>query len=121
MAQSVSMGATMKCSFGAAPASLLVPDPRVLGEGPPTANIMDQKTGANVPTFGTCCAPTQPSMVSAGTPGPCVPVLMPWAPGSPTVLVRGNPALNSDSVAVCTAFFGVVDLVVPQTTREMIP
>src|SRR5689334_18782068 len=103
MAQQVSMGAMMKCSFGLAPSSLIVPVPTVLGQGPPAANIMDNKPMANIPPFGMCQSPANPPVAAATaaalgvlTPMPCVPVIpAPWVPGSPTVLVRNFPGLQN--------------------------
>lgn len=128
MAQCVSMGATLQCSFGAAPSNLIVMDPRVLGEGPPGANIMDSAPIVNIPPFGMCSSLANPTVAAATaaasgvlTPMPCVPVIpAPWAPGSPTVLLRGCPALNSTSKLMC-AWAGVISIVMPQTTREMLP
>ena len=53
MAQLVSSGAMMMCSFGVAPSSLIVlPVNRTMGGGPPAANIMDNKPIVNIPPFG---------------------------------------------------------------------
>jgi hypothetical protein len=53
MPQQVNMGATLQCSFGAAPATLIVlPVNKTTPDGPPTANIMDFKPIVNIPPFG---------------------------------------------------------------------
>ena len=66
MAQLVRMGATLQCSFGAAPATLVVPPAhRVNAEGPPAANILDHIPMANIPPFGMCSAPTNPDVAKA--------------------------------------------------------
>jgi hypothetical protein len=127
MAQEVCMGATLQCSFGAAPSALMVVDPRVLAEGPPAANIMDYIPMTNILPFGVCSSLANPAVASATsaalgvlTPMPCVPVIpAPWAPGSPTVLLRGMPALNNTSKCMCT-WGGVIQIVVAGTTKEMI-
>src|SRR5271166_5928577 len=55
MAQQLKMGAMMACSFGAAPASLIVlPVNRTNAESAPAANIMDFKPIVNIPPFGMC-------------------------------------------------------------------
>ncbi|MEI7462633.1 MAG: DUF4280 domain-containing protein [Pirellula sp.] len=128
MGQLVCMGAMMKCSFGAGPSSLLVLDPTVLSESPPSANIMDNKPFANIPPFIMCSSPANPVVAAATaaalgvlTPMPCMPVIPgPWVPGSPTVLLRGAPALNNSSKLMC-AYAGVISIVMPQTTKEMVP
>ena len=85
-------GAQMMCSFGAAPVPLAVlPQSKVMAGGPPAANIMDMKPMANIPPFGMCSCPANPTVAAATaaalgvlTPMPCVPVPAgPWAPGSP--------------------------------------
>jgi hypothetical protein len=126
MAQQVSMGAMMTCSFGMAPSSLIVPVPTVLGQGPPAANIMDNVPIANIPPFGMCQSPANPTVAAATaaalgvlTPMPCVPVIpAPWAPGSPTVLVRNMPGLQNSSMCNC-AYGGVIQFTMPGTTTNM--
>ena len=128
MAQLVCMGAMMQCSFGMAPSTLVVADPRVLSEGPPTANIMDNKPFMNIPPFAMCQSLANPAVAAATaaalgvlTPMPCTPMIPgPWLPGSPTVLVRGMPGLNNTSKLMC-AYAGVISVVIPQTTKELLP
>ena len=126
MAQQVCMGAMLQCSFGMAPSTLVVAVPTVLSETPPAANIMDNKPIANIPPFGMCQSLANPTVASATaaalgvlTPMPCVPVIAaPWAPGSPTVLVRNMPGLNSTSKCMCN-WGGVIQIVNPGTTKAM--
>ena len=128
MAQLVCMGAMMQCSFGTGPATLVVLNPKVLSEGPPSANIMDKAPFVNVPPFIMCTSLANPAVAAATaaalgvlTPMPCTPMLPgPWAPGVPTVLVRGMPALNNTSKLNC-AYAGVISIVIPQTTKEVVP
>lgn len=122
------MGATLQCSFGAAPSNLVVVDPRVLTEGPPAANIMDHKPMVNILPFGMCNSLANPQVAAATaaalgvlTPMPCVPVTpAPWAPGAPTVLLRGAPTLNNTSKCMCN-WAGVIQVVNAGTTKEMVP
>ena len=129
MAQQVTMGAILKCSFGVAPASLVVlPKNRVLAEGMPAANVMDHIPIVNIPPFAMCNAPSNPAVIAATaaalgtpTPAPCVPATtMPWVPGAPTVMIANLPALDSTSQCPC-AWGGVISISQPGTTRTMIP
>lgn len=110
MPQNVCMGATLNCSFGVAPSTLLVlPHKMVMTAMVPAANILDHVPIVNVPTFGMCNCPTNPVVMAATaaamgtpTPAPCIPATtMPWAPGSPKVVLRGAPALNNTSKLAC--------------------
>ncbi len=128
MAMQVCMGAMMACSFGAAPSSLIVlPQNRVL-TGTPAANIMDGKPIVNVPPFGMCSSLANPTVAAATTaalgvltPMPCVPVTpAPWAPGAPTVLIGGQPALDNNSKLMCN-WAGVIQITNPGQTTVEIP
>lgn len=123
----VCMGASMMCSFGVAPSTLVVlPENRTL-TGTPAANIMDFKPIVNVPPFGMCSSLANPTVAAATTaalgvltPMPCVPLTTsPWAPGAPTVLIGNMPALDSNSKLMCN-WGGVIQITNPgQTTVEV--
>ena len=121
----VHMGAMLMCSFGAAPATLIVPpSSEVLIEGTPAATIMDFSP-SNVPTFGMCTSLANPQVAAATaaalgvlTPMPCVPVLTPWVPGSPMTLIGGQPALVEGSQCMC-AYAGVVQITFPGCTKTL--
>jgi Domain of unknown function (DUF4280) len=124
----VCMGATLQCSFGAAPSSLVVlPVNRVM-RGTPAANIMDHAPILNVPPFGMCSSLANPTVAAATaaalgalTPMPCVPVTpAPWVVGSPTVLIGNMPALNDSSKLMCT-WGGVIQIINPGQVEMMIP
>lgn len=109
MAILVTNGSLCQCSFGVAPCPLTVlPAARVLA-GTPAANIMDNKPFVNLASFGMCSSPANPTVAAATvaalgvlTPMPCIPVTAaPWAPGNPTVLIGGQPALNNSSKLIC--------------------
>ena len=118
MGQHVSATASIKCTCGDAPTPLLVVDPRVTNETLMAANIQDYIPFVNINPFGTCKVLTT---AAGGTPTPCVPATVaPWAPGSPTVLVRGAPALNNSSKCVCTVG-GMISVVTSGSTKEMVP
>jgi len=128
MAQQVCMGAMMHCSFGVAQSSLVVlPTSCVMAGGQPAANIMDNAPVVNIPPFGMCSSPSNPTVAAATaaalgvlTPMPCVPVTVaPWVPGAPTVLIGNMPALDSNSKLMCT-WGGVIEITTPgQFTVEV--
>jgi hypothetical protein len=120
VALQVCMGATMQCSFGMAPSTLVVlPTNRTLTSNLPAANIMDFAPVTNIPPFGMCQSLANPTVAAATaaalgvlTPMPCVPVPTgPWVPGSPTVLIGNMPALNNTSKCMC-AWGGVIQITV---------
>ncbi len=128
MAVQVCMGATLQCSFGAAPSSLMVlPANRVM-TGTPAANIMDFAPMVNILPFGMCSSMANPAVAAATaaamgalTPMPCVPVTpAPWVVGAPTVLIGNMPALNNTSKLMCT-WGGVIQVANPGQTQTMIP
>ncbi len=121
MAQLVTTGAMMMCTFGMAPSTLSVlPDNRTMAGGLPAANIMDYVPMVNIAPFGMCMSPSNPTVAAATaaamgvlTPMPCVPVTAaPWAPGSPTVMVGEMPALNSTCQCNCS-WGGAISITFP--------
>lgn len=64
-------------------------------------------TPENIPTFGMCSSPSNPAVIAAGVPVPCVPVLSPWTPGAALVTINAIPALDDASECMC-AWAGVV-------------
>lgn len=123
------MGALLKCDQGAAPAMLVVaPKNQVNAQGPAAANISDHLPMANILPFGMCKSPGNPVVAAATaaamgamTPMPCMPDTgTPWAPGSPTVLIGGLPALNKTSTCLCS-YGGKITIDFPATTITHIP
>ena len=120
MAMLATTGSLCQCTFGAAPCPLTVPPTDRVLCGTPAATIMDHKPIVNLANFGMCSNPANPLVAAATaaalgvlTPMPCIPATMaPWAPGSPTVLVGGKPALTTDSKLMC-AWGGVISITVP--------
>lgn len=128
MGMLVTNGATLMCSFGMAPSTLVVtPASRVLA-GTPAANIGDCIPNSNILPFGMCQSLANPAVASATsaaggvlTPQPCVPAIAgTWMPGSPTVLVGGKPAVNQSCKCMC-AYGGVVQVTNPGQTSTMVP
>ena len=116
----VVMGATLQCSFGVAPGTLMVlPANKVLASTP-AANILDSKPMVNILPFGMCQSPANPMVAAATaaamgvlTPMPCIPATAaPWAPGCPKVLIGNTPALDSNSKCLCN-WGGVIQIVSP--------
>ncbi|RKH00125.1 DUF4280 domain-containing protein [Corallococcus carmarthensis] len=110
-------GALLQCSFGLAPSTLSVPPVNQVNATAPAATIMDNIPGMNVPPFGMCQSLANPAVAAATaaamgalTPMPCMPVTVaPWAPGSPTVLIKGKPALTDKSMCNC-AYGGIIKI-----------
>ncbi len=129
MPQHVCNGASLQCTFGLAPSTLVVlPVNKVLTSNQPAANIMDHKPIVNVPPFGMCTSLANPTVASATsaalgvlTPMPCIPnTTTPWVPGAPTVLVGNMPALDNTHKLMCM-WGGVISILVPGQFTEQIP
>lgn len=103
-------GSMLRCSMGITPSPLnVLPVNRVLGSGPPVANILDSKPFVNIQSFGMCRSIANPVVASATaaafgvlTPMPCVPATVaPWISTS-RVLVGGSPMALTTSKCLCT-------------------
>lgn len=128
MACQVCAGAIMQCSFGAAPSTLnVLPANRTI-TGTPAATIMDFAPIVNVPPFGMCSSPSNPTVIAATaaalgvlTPMPCVPMTVaPWVTGAPTVLIGNMPALNDSSKLMC-AWAGSIQITYAGQATVQIP
>lgn len=128
MAVQVVATAQLTCSFGVAPSVLTaVPRGRVVNAGGQlAATVQDFAPSANIKPFGMCTTPSNPQVAAATsaaagtlTPQPCIPVTTtPWSPGSPTVLVNGQPALTNSCTCHC-AWGGVITITSPgQATTQ---
>jgi hypothetical protein len=118
----VTNGATIACSFGAAPGTLIATPMgtpiTISGQFVATINTMIPM--ANIMPFGMCMSLTNPQVAAATsaamgvlTPQPCIPVITaPWTPGSATVAVGGIPALTAPSTCQC-AWAGVITISSP--------
>ncbi len=101
--------AMIKCSFGAAPVPLNVLPTSGVQAPTPLGNTMAYAPMTNVPTFGMCSSPSNPTVIAATaaamgvlTPMPCVPATAaPWIPGAPTVLTGSMPTLTSSCNLLC--------------------
>jgi Domain of unknown function (DUF4280) len=128
MPENVCMGATLKCTFGAAPSKLVVlPLNRVMTSKVPAANIMDHKPFVNILPFGTCTSMANPAVAAATsaamgvlTPMPCTPATAaPWAPGAPNVMIANQPALDTPSKLVCSLGGSIMIQDAGQTTHQI--
>jgi Domain of unknown function (DUF4280) len=129
MSQHVCNGATLQCTFGLAPSTLIVlPINRVLTSNQPAANINDYIPMVNIMPFGMCSSIANPAVASATaaalgvlTPMPCIPVIpAPWVAGAPTVVLANMPSLNNISKLTCM-WAGVISINNPGQTTELIP
>lgn len=129
MPEQVCMGASLKCSFGMAPSSLVVlPLNRVMTSNQPAANIMDHIPMLNIMPFGACQSMANPQVAAATaaamgalTPMPCIPVTTsPWAPGAPNVMIANQPALDTPSKLMCQ-WAGVIEIKMAGQTTHQIP
>jgi len=128
MPMQVVNGAQLMCTFGVAPSNLVVlPVNRRITNNQPAANIMDYVPMTNIMPFGMCTSPANPQVAAATaaamgvlTPQPCVPATSaPWAPGSATVMLANQPALDNVSTCMCN-WAGVISITDPgQTTAEI--
>ena len=129
MALQVCNGATLQCSMGLAPSSLVVlPVNRVSTGEQPDANIMDHVPMVNIMPFGMCTSPANPSVAAATaaamgvlTPMPCIPVTVsPWVPGAPTVLLASMPTLDNQCTLNCM-WAGIIQIVSPGEMTVSVP
>lgn len=120
-------GATMMCSFGVAPAALVVLPTKTAYAGPPTANNVASAPVANVPTFGACSSMANPVVAAATaaalgvlTPMPCVPLTTaPWLPGPTKTVNGGMPAVDVGCKLVCN-WGGVITVLNPGQFKVMV-
>lgn len=128
MANPVVQTATCTCSFGAAPAVLTVTSQQTVSICKmPAATIQDGAALSNVPTFGMCSNPANPTVAAATaaalgvlTPMPCIPATVSWVPGCPTVLVCGKPLLNNTSKLMCS-YGGVIQVTMTPAMTVKVP
>jgi hypothetical protein len=121
-------GAQTMCTFGLAPGTLMVtPEKRIVVQGRPVANIMDNKPFVNIVPFGLCTSlmnPVTATQTAAAlgvlTPGPCTPVIpAPWIPGTPTALSGPAPTLDQTCKCMC-AYGGVISVINPGSTTVLV-
>ena len=115
--------AMLSCTMGLGPPMPLTAIPKgtpVTAGGQPVATIADALPMANIPTFGMCNSPANPTVIAATaaalgvhTPMPCLPVpLGAWVPGSSKVVLGGVPVLTAPSTCQCS-WAGTISVEVP--------
>ena len=117
-------GGQMMCSFGTAPANLMVLPAKKTMATLPAATIMDNIPMTNIMPFGMCNSVANPATKRPPpvffTPSPCIPATAaPWAPGSATVLIGGVPALDAMSKCMCN-WGGVIQFVNPGQQKSIL-
>jgi len=120
--------ALCQCTFGLAPSALeVLPITLTMGGGAPAGNITCAVPFVNILPFGLCTSLANPAVAAATAaalgvlvPLPCTPVTSVWAPGSPTIMLGGAPALNQSSIANC-GFGGVITISFPGEVTIAIP
>jgi len=129
MGQLAVNGAVTMCTMGLSPSTLTVlPDKVTTAENMPVASIMDNKPFVNILPFALCNSLANPitaaqtaAALGVLTPGTCTPVIpAPWIPGSPTVVIKGQPALTAQSKCIC-AYGGVISITVNPAVRTTVP
>ena len=116
----VTEGASLACSFGAAPSTLATPPDRALRLGNRRLALVSDHTPDSVPPFGMCSAPGNPQVAAATaaaggalTPQPCAPALDgPWQPGGHAVRAGQRAPLDEGCTCACR-WGGVVSVVAP--------
>lgn len=122
------MGATLRCTMGLAPATLL-PSPRpLMTEQRVAATVADHVAMVNVMPFGLCRSIANPLVAAATaaasgtlTPMPCIPMTpAPWVPGATTATVAGVPALPDTATLSCI-WAGTISIVAAGQAKVTLP
>jgi hypothetical protein len=120
MAVLVANGAQIMCDMGTIPSVLTVmPGPPHVAAAPVPgvllAGITDFVPLTNIKTFGMCSAPTNPAVIAAKGPAPCVPATTtPW---SPPQIAADSATPAFDQTATCQCMWaGTITVVNPGQT-----
>jgi hypothetical protein len=111
MGMQVVNGALVTCAMAEVPVPMpliVLPVSGVLAGEMPAATIEDAVPLVNIPSFGMCKSPLNPTVIAATAaalgapmPGACIPVTEAWMPGSPIVMIGGVPALTEECTCIC--------------------
>ena len=118
--------AKIRCSQGALPSLLVIPESPVLSDDKAVGTVDDHKPMRNIITFGMCRSPSNPQVAAATsaalgvlTPQPCIPATnQQWTPGAPFAVVDQINVLSSDSTCTCD-HGGTIDILDPATDIEI--
>lgn len=102
-------GTLLKCSFGNAPAPIMVLPDKKVNAMLPVAVKSDHIPFLNILPFGMCSNPANPMVAAATaaalgalTPMPCIPcTVQDWTGACAKVKVHGKEALNTDAKLSC--------------------
>lgn len=123
MANQVSTGAALACTFGVAPTVFTASSVDVAATTP--AGVITDVSLENIPSFGLCTSLANPEVEAATeaagvlVPMPCVPALSPWTPGSTRVTINGISALDDTSQCMC-AYGGAITVSFPGQARTTV-
>lgn len=107
MSQLVFAGASLTCSLGGSPQMPLIKTSGIVGmNGTPAATVKDNQPRLNIPSFGIC--------KRLPIPPPCVPDTSSadWLPGSTTLAIEGEKALNVSCKLMCKQG-GIITILTP--------
>lgn len=119
--------AKIRCTQGALPSLLVVPDNSpIMADGKPGATVDDYKPMQNIITFGMCKSLSNPQVSAATsaalgvlTPQPCIPATnQQWKPGAPFAVAQEVNVLSSDSTCDCQ-WGGTIDILDPACEVEI--
>lgn len=107
--RAVTEGASLRCSMGASPSTLMVPSDRALRLGNKRLALVSDHGPTSVLPFGMCRSPMNPQVAAATaaangvlTPQPCVPAVdLPWSPGAVRSRGREGAVLDASCRAQC--------------------
>ena len=102
-------GTPLKCSFGNAPAPIMVLPDKKVNSMLPVAVKSDHVPFLNILPFGMCSNPANPMVIAATaaamgvlTPVPCIPcTAQEWPGACGRVKIKGKEAINMDSRLQC--------------------
>lgn len=128
MPKQVCTGASLMCSFGAAPSVFNATPRPILTSSKPAGTIMDFAPMVNIMPFGVCTSLANPMVAAATaaalgvlTPMPCIPnTVAPWVPGAINVLITNQPALDNTCKLMCL-WAGVITVAMPGQLTHDIP
>jgi hypothetical protein len=110
MPKLVANHASLTCSMGSSPSVLTLSRKNKTNcNDQAAATIKDHLPNTNILPFGMCRSLANPQVAAATaaakgslTPQPCVPATSsPWSPGSPSVVIANELALDANSTCAC--------------------
>ncbi|MFW5680549.1 MAG: DUF4280 domain-containing protein [Pseudomonadota bacterium] len=126
MGKLVVSGASLSCSQGLSPGSLIASNQaRCKGSDMLLATIMDYAPLSNITGFGMCNTQSNPAVAATTaaangthTPAPCIPATAaPWTPGASRVRASELQALTKDSTCTCS-YGGTISIDDPAQQRS---